>query len=109
MRCLLAPLLTLRCAKSCWDLRRDIDVSNDEVDEVNEGLDTPESAGPIFQHADDPVESFSDGVGEPTGLHEGDDVVDVGSNGVNKLADGLQSTLESGSCACRTLTIRREA
>lgn len=49
--------------KSCGDLSRDIDVTDGQVDEIDERLDIPESTGAILDDADDTVEAFCGRVG----------------------------------------------
>ena len=84
----------LKCSESGRDLSRDIDITNCEVDEVSESLNTSESTGSVFHNTYNPIKPFTYSVGEPIGLNEGDDVIGVFFDGANELADRLQSTLE---------------
>ena len=55
----------LSCTESRWDLSRDIDVTDGQIDEVDEGLDGTESAGAVLDDADDAIEAFGGRIGQP--------------------------------------------
>lgn len=66
------------CSQIAWNVRRDIEVSDDEVDDVGEGFQGAVSAGAILDDlVDDAVESFGDGIGEIV-FDEGEDVCAMG-------------------------------
>ena len=50
--------------ESAGNLRRDVEVSDTQIDQVGEGLQTSESTGAILDHADDSVEAFGHGIGQ---------------------------------------------
>ena len=54
----------LECTEFGGNLRSDIEVSGLQEDQVGIGVEGAESTGAIFDHADDAVEAFGDGVGE---------------------------------------------
>ena len=58
------------------NVRRDIEVTDDEVDDVGECIQVAISAGAVLDDRDDAIESFGDGVGQIV-LDEGEDVVEM--------------------------------
>ena len=52
------------CTESGRDLRRDIEVSDAQVNEVGKGIQSFKSTGAILDHADNAVEAFGGGVGQ---------------------------------------------
>ncbi len=63
MRCWQCQMLLLECSKFVGDLRRDIDVTDGEVNQVDERLHRSESTGTVLHDADDPIEALGDGIG----------------------------------------------
>ena len=89
-------MVGLECTESSRDLCRNVYVSDGEEDHVREGVKIPESAGPILDDFDDPVEAFRDGIGEAT-AYESEYPVVVLSQRVDELAHRLQSA-SKGRC-----------
>ena len=77
----------------CWDLRRDIDITDCKEDHIGEGIEGSESTGSVLDDLDDPIESFGDGVGQ-MGVDEGDDVCAVLSKGAYEFSHGLETASE---------------
>lgn len=73
-----------------WDLRRDIDVSDCQKDQVFEGVETAEPTCPILDNFDDAIEAFRDGVGQ-TRPDEGEDVLGVGAKHPDEFLDRFKA------------------
>jgi hypothetical protein len=56
-------MVFLECMEFVRDLSRDIDVTDGELNQVNERPHSPESAGSVLDDADDPIEALGDGIG----------------------------------------------
>ena len=67
-------------------MRRDIEVSDRKEDQVSEGLQTPESRGPVLHDLEQAVDALAHGIGERA-LDEGEDILEVVTHGGHK---GLQ-------------------
>lgn len=76
--------------ESGWDLVRDIQVSDGQIDDVGEGLQVSKAAGPVFHDLQDAVDSLCLGVGKSC-LDEGQDVLLKLSESRDKFPDGLES------------------
>jgi len=74
-------------------MSRDIDIAEDEVNQVYKCLNRAEPAGAISHDADDAIHSLRNGIGQSR-FYEGDDVFAVFSNGMDELANWLESALE---------------
>ena len=85
----------LQCAETGWDLCRDIYISDSKKDHVGKCVECAESAGPILNDFDDAIEPFGHGVGEP-GSDEGQNAIEVSSDGVDELTHRFQSASEGG-------------
>ena len=81
------------CTEPCWDLCRDIYIPHCEEDHIGECLQSPKSTGSVLDDLDDPIETFSDGVGQ-MGVDEGDDVCAVLSKGAHQFSHGLETASE---------------
>ena len=77
-------------------LRREIEVSSDEVYDVSEVICRKESAGSIPCHTDEPVDPFGDCIGYSR--ERGHDALPMGIDETNKFAQRLNAT-ELGSLA----------
>ena len=75
------------------NLRRDIEVSDAQVDEVGKGVQRFKSTGAVFEHAHDAVEAFGGGVGQVR-TDEGGDAGGVLSHGADEPAQGFQAALQ---------------
>ncbi len=75
------------------NLSRDIDITNEQVDQVDKRLHGLKSAGTILHHPDDPIETFGGRVGESR-VSEGKDIVDMLPERADKLAQRFESALE---------------
>jgi hypothetical protein len=53
----------LDCMEFLRNLSRDIDITNGQVDQVDKRIHSSKSAGTILHNADDPIETFRDGIG----------------------------------------------
>lgn len=89
-------MVDLECTEASRNLCRDIYVSDGKEYHISEGIEIAETAGPILDDFDDAVEPFGDGVGEPR-TDEREHAVVVSSQGVDELAQGLQSA-SKGRC-----------
>ena len=76
-------------------MRRDIEVSDGQEDQVSKGLQTPESRGPVLHDLEQAVDAFAHGVGERV-FNERDDVVKVITQGDHKGLQRGQPTSEGG-------------
>ena len=85
----------LDCTEFLRNLSRDIDITNDQVDQVDKRLHSLKSAGTILHHPDDPIEALGGRVGESR-VREGKDIVDMFPERVDKLAQRFESALEGG-------------
>jgi hypothetical protein len=54
----------LDCTEFLRNLSRDIDITNDQVDQVDKRLHSLKSAGTILHHPDDPIEALGGRVGD---------------------------------------------
>ena len=81
--------------ESAGNLRRDVEVSDTQIDQVGEGLQTSESTGAILDHADETIEAFGHGIGQAR-VAEGQDALGVFAHGAHELAQRLQAALEGG-------------
>ena len=54
----------LECTEFVRDLSRDIDITDGEVNQVNERLHRSKSAGSVLDDADDSVQALGGGIGE---------------------------------------------
>jgi len=79
----------------CGDLRRDIDISHTQEDEIRKRVEIAESTGAIFDHADDAIDAFGDGIGQ-VGLDEGKNTVGVFAHGPDELLEWFQPTPHRG-------------
>ena len=64
-------------------MRRDIAVADRKKDKVSEGLQAPESRGPVLHDLEEAVDAFAHGIGERA-FNEGEDVVEVVTHGGHK-------------------------
>lgn len=95
-----------------WDLRRDIDVSDGQKDQVFEGVETTKPTCPILDNLDDAIEAFRDGVGQ-TRLDESEDVLGVGAKHPDEFFDRFKAAshgcrrpaLDKPSCGPRCLVV----
>ena len=60
------------CTELAWNLRRDVEVADGEIDHVGKGLQMSKPAGPVLDDLDNSVDTFCDGVGH-SGFNEGED------------------------------------
>ena len=60
--------------ESGWNLVRDIQVSDGQIDDIGERLQVSKAAGPVFHDFQDAVDSLCLGVGKPC-FDEGQDVL----------------------------------
>ena len=56
-------MLFLECTEFVRDFGRDIDVTDGQVNQVNERLHRSKSAGSVLDDTDDSVETLGDGIG----------------------------------------------
>ena len=77
----------------CWDLRRDIALTDCKEDHIGEGIQGSESTGSVLDDLDDPIESFGDGVGQMSG-DEGDNFFAVFSEGIDEFPHGFETSSE---------------
>ena len=64
-------------------MRRNIEVADDEVNDVGEGVEVAVSAGAVLDDFDDAVQSLGDGIGQIV-LDEGQDVLEVRLEGADE-------------------------
>ena len=64
-------------------MRRDIEVSDRQEDQVSEGLQAAESRGPVLHDLEQAVDAFAHGVGERA-FNEGEDVIEMVTHGGHK-------------------------
>ena len=81
------------CTEFVGDLRRDIQVSDGEVDKVGEGLQVTKAAGAILDDFDNAVDAFGNGVGY-TGFDERENSALVASCGGDEPTQGLQAATQ---------------
>ena len=68
-----------------WNMCRNIEVADGQVDHVGEVVQVAISGSPILDDFDNSVEAFTDGICQvPVG--EGNDVIEVISHGADELA-----------------------
>ena len=82
--------------ESGWDLVRDIQVTDGQIDDVGERLQVSKAAGPVFHDLQDAIDSLCLGVGKPC-LDEGQDVLLKLSEGRDKFPYELESAFQ-GFC-----------
>ena len=75
------------------DLRRDIEVSDAQVDEVCKGIQSFKSPGSILDHANNAIEPFGGGVGQVR-IDEGGDTGRMLSQRIDQPAQGLQAAAQ---------------
>ena len=85
----------LQCSKFGWDFVRNIDVTNDEVNEVDKGIDGAKATGAISNHSDDAIHPFCGSIGYMR-IHEGDYFFAMLAKRVNEFPDGFESTFQCG-------------
>ena len=81
------------CTESGGNLRRDIEVSDAQVNEVGKGIQRFKSTGSILDHADDSIEPFGGGVGQVR-VDEGRDAGRMLAHRVDEPAQGLQAAAQ---------------
>ena len=68
--------MTSECSQIARNVRRDIEVTDNEADDPGEGIQIAASAGAVLDDLDDAIESFADGVGQFV-LDKGEDAVEM--------------------------------
>ncbi len=81
------------CKESGRNLRRDIEVSDAQVDEVGKGIERFKSTGSILDHADDAIEPFGGGLGQVR-IDEGRDPGGMLAHRIDEPAQGLQAAVQ---------------
>ena len=56
-------MLFLECMEFVRDLSRDINVTDGQVNQVNERPHSSKSTGTVLHNADDPIEALGDSIG----------------------------------------------
>src|SRR3990170_5767500 len=81
----------LQCTESNWNLRRDINVPDSQINHIAEGIQRPKSTGPVFDDFDHAIQSLADGICDRR-TDERKHVLQMGSKRLNEILERLKPT-----------------
>lgn len=90
------------------NMRRNIEITNDQVDHVSKVIQVAISRGPVFDDFDNTVEAFANGIGQVS-IDESEDVLEVISQCADKLAQRGNTASQRGSYPAFEELLRRGA